>query len=82
MQRVGKVEWYSQRRGFGILSSRADDGAIEKFFVHVTKIVRSPEKIEFGQQATFTVGLPPRKEGELPMAVNVTITEAPKEGAL
>jgi cold shock CspA family protein len=76
MMKVGRVEWYSEKRGFGILSSRANDGALDKFYVHVTKIIKSPEKIEFGQCAEFEVGASPRRPGDLPMAVNVTITEA------
>jgi cold shock CspA family protein len=74
--KLGRVEWYSEKRGFGILSSRAKDGALDKFYVHVTKIIKSPEKIEFGQSAEFEVGASPRRPGDLPMAVNVTITEA------
>ena len=72
--RIGKVEWYSDRRGFGILSSPADDGALDKFYCHVSKIVRSPEKIEQGQRATFEVSESPlRRVGDLPMALNVVI---------
>jgi len=72
--RVGKVEWYSKQRGFGILSSPAQDGSVEKFFAHVSKIVRSPEKIEQGQPVTFEVSdLPIRRVGDLPMALNVVI---------
>lgn len=72
--RTGKVEWYSDQRGFGILSSLASDGSLDKFYCHVSKIVRSPEKIEQGQQATFEVSeLPLRRVGDLPMAMNVLI---------
>ncbi len=72
--RVGKVEWYSEKRGFGILSSPAADGALDKFYCHVSKIVRSPEKIEQGQRATFEVGTDPiRRPGDLRMAFNVVI---------
>ncbi len=78
MQRIGKVVWYSEKRGFGILSAPAADGAAEQFYVHVSKIVKSPAVILQGQQAAFTVGLPPRREGDLPMAVNVTISDAPQ----
>jgi cold shock CspA family protein len=73
--KVGRVEWYSENRGFGILSSPAADGALDKFYVHVTKIIKSPDKIEFGQRAEFEIGASPRRPGDLPMAVNVTITE-------
>jgi cold shock CspA family protein len=77
--RTGKVEWYSDKRGFGILSSPTADGALDKFYCHVSKIVRSPEKIEQGQRATFEVlESPLRRVGDLPMAVNVTITEPHK----
>jgi cold shock CspA family protein len=72
--RIGKVDWYSEKRGFGILSSPASDGALDKFFCHITKIVRSPETIEQGQHATFDVSAAPlRHVGDLPMALNVTI---------
>jgi len=72
--RTGKVEWYSHKRGFGILSSLASDGALDKFYCHVSKIVRSPEKIEQGLRATFEVSdLPLRRVGDLPMALNVVI---------
>ncbi len=72
--RIGKVEWYSDKRGFGILSSQAADGASDKFYCHVSKIVRSPEKIEQGQRATFEVSESPlRRVGDLPMALNVVI---------
>ncbi len=72
--RIGKVEWYSQKRGFGILSAPASDGALDKFYCHVSKVVRSPEKIEQGQRATFEVSESPlRRVGDLPMALNVTI---------
>jgi cold shock CspA family protein len=74
--RQGKVEWYSATRGFGILSAVAADGALDKFYVHVTKIVKSPETIQQGQLAEFEINpIPPRRPGDLPMAVNVKITE-------
>jgi cold shock CspA family protein len=75
--RQGKVEWYSTTRGFGILSAVAADGALDKFYVHVTKIIKSPETIKQGQLAEFEINpIPPRRPADLPMAVNVTITEA------
>ena len=71
---IGKVEWYSDKRGFGILSSPASDGTLDKFYCHVSKIVRSPEKIEQGQRAIFEVSESPlRRVGDLPMALNVVI---------
>jgi len=77
--RTGKVDWYSAKRGFGILSSLAADGALDKFYCHVSKIVRSPEVIEQGQRATFEVSDSPiRRAGDLPMALNVVI-EAPQK---
>lgn len=72
--RQGKVEWYSKQRGFGIVSSPAEDGSLERFFAHVSKIVRSPEKIEQGQPVSFDVSAEPvRRVGDLPMAINVVI---------
>jgi cold shock CspA family protein len=72
--RIGKVEWYSDKRGFGILSSPATDGSVDKFYCHVSKIVRSPQKIEQGQRVTFEVSESPlRRVGDLPMALNVVI---------
>lgn len=75
--RQGKVEWYSEKRGFGILSAPASDGALDKVYFHITKVVKSPERIEQGQRAEFEISsIPPRRPGDLPMAVNVKITEA------
>ena len=81
--RLGKVEWYSEKRGFGILSSVAADGALDKFYCHVSKIVRSPLRIEQGQWATFKVSeLPKRRPEDLPMALNVTVTEEKPMGVV
>jgi len=74
MSRTGKLDYYSRTRGFGIISSPAEDGSVEKFFAHISKILRSPEKIEQGQNATFDVsGLPAKRDGDLPMAINIVI---------
>lgn len=71
----GKVEWYSVTRGFGILSTVAADGALDKFYFHVTKILKSPEKIKQGQRAEFDINPIPPRPGNLPMAMNIIIME-------
>lgn len=79
MQRSGKVEWYNQTRGFAILSSLATDGATEKFFAHISKVLKSPEVIRQGQFVTFDVSSAPiKRPGHLPTALNIVITEPPK----
>jgi cold shock CspA family protein len=70
----GKVEWYSATRGFGILSVVAADGALDKFYFHVTKIIKSPEKIEQGHTAEFDVNPTTPRPGHLPRAMNIVIT--------
>jgi len=77
----GKIEWYSEKRGFGIISSFASDGALDKFFIHVTKIVKSPQKIQQGQQVEFDIDPnPPHRAGYLPAAINVTVIADPQNG--
>jgi len=80
--KIGKIEWYTETRGFGIVSSLASDGVLDKFYVHITKIVKSPEKIKQGQRVEFEVNPIPPRPGHLPAAVNVTITETAQDGEL
>ena len=76
MQRVGKIEWYSQTRGFAILSSLAADGATEKFFAHISKVLKSPEVIRQGQHVAFDVSSAAvKRPGDLPTALNIVVTE-------
>ena len=71
----GKVDWFSELKGFGILSRVTPDGVLEKFYVHITKIVRSPQRIKPGHLAQFEVNPAQPRPGFLPMVQNVTITE-------
>jgi cold shock CspA family protein len=69
----GRIEWYSATKGFGIITSTSPEGIVERYFLHITKIVKAPETIKAGQHCTFQISTAPVKEAQLRMVFNVTV---------
>jgi cold shock CspA family protein len=75
-KREGRLQHWTDEKGFGIVIARTGDG-LERFFLRVTQIVKcdviTPKR---GMKVLFEAR-PPRKVGQLAMAVNAELTIAP-----
>jgi len=71
----GSITWCDVRRGFGYMGCRGENNVVQRFYFAIRDIVSSEvdlNKLEAGYAVEFDV-LPPPKEGQLPVAVNVRV---------
>ena len=72
----GTIVWYSPSKTQGIISV-TENGIVQKYFLLLSRIQRSPEIIRAGQFARFLAVAPPPKPGLLPVALAVEISDMP-----
>jgi hypothetical protein len=72
----GIIVWYDPKKTQGIISV-TENGIVQKYFLLLSRIARSPETIKAGQFAKFIAVGPPPKPGLLPVALAVEISETP-----
>jgi hypothetical protein len=72
----GTIIWYSAEKTQGIISV-TENGIVQKYFLLLTRIARSPEVIRAGQFVRFVVATPPPKPGLLPVAQAVEVSDTP-----
>jgi hypothetical protein len=73
---LGTIVWYSPGKSQGIISV-TENGIVQKYFLLLSRVARSPEIIKTGQFARFSVAAPPPRPGLLPIAVGVEISTDP-----
>lgn len=73
--KFGKLRSWHTNRGFGILQGPTRH--TERYFLHISQLEEALDFIpQPGMNFSFSVA-PPRKEGELPRAVNAKAVTAP-----
>lgn len=76
MKTSGKISYFSEKRGFGIIEAKDPNGVISRFWFHVSKIsVCKPDKPEVGCPVVFDIEgqQEPIKDGYLPRVVGVEV---------
>ena len=73
---IGTIVWYSPEKQQGIVSV-TENGIVQKYFLLLSRIARSPEIIRTGQFARFIAVAPPPKPGLLPLALAVEVSDTP-----
>jgi cold shock CspA family protein len=69
-RKIGTVYSANTVRGWAFITVTP----MERYFAHISEI-KTDKMLEIGQEVSFTVA-PPRKEGQLPCATDVKLTEA------
>jgi hypothetical protein len=75
----GTIVWYSPGKSQGIISV-TENGIVQKYFLLLSRVARSPEIIKAGQFARFFAAAPPPRPGLLPIALAVEISSTPFVG--
>jgi hypothetical protein len=73
----GKFLHWDDIKANGVVLS--DDGT--RFFVYLGRIIRAPEQIKKGMLVDFEPAPGPPHKGNLPLAIQVTVYEAPASAA-
>jgi len=72
----GTIVWYSTEKRQGVISV-TQDGIVSKYFLLYSRIARSPEHIKTGQFVRFFAVSAPPKQGLLPYALAVEVSDTP-----
>jgi hypothetical protein len=72
---VGRIVWYSEQRTQGLVSVTNERGEVTSYFMLLSKIVKRPEKIQAGNYVKFHKIVPATRQGLLPLAVDVVVSE-------
>ena len=72
----GTILWYSPEKSQGIISV-TKSGIVQRYFLLQSRIARSPEVIRAGHFVRFGAAAPPPKQGLLPTALAVEISDMP-----
>jgi hypothetical protein len=75
----GTIIWWSQAKSHGVISV-TQNGQNQRFFLLLSRIASAPGEIRAGQFANFTATCKPAREGLLPLALGVAISDKPFEG--
>ena len=71
MSKIGKVLWWSQIKGYGVILSEG-----EKYYIHVMKLAVTNTRLpRIDDQVRFHVGRPAREEGRLVEALDAEIID-------
>lgn len=73
---LGTVVWVDIKRSQGIISVR-QDGVVQKYFLLLSRVARSPEIIKIGHHVRFYSATPAPRPGLLPIAQSVEISAEP-----
>jgi cold shock CspA family protein len=77
--KTGILRSWNTARGFGFLESPTNVLPLQRFFLHISDIQCGPNPPVVGSLARFEIG-PPRKPGQLPLAVRVWIIDPSEIG--
>jgi cold shock CspA family protein len=70
------VIWYGQR-GYGFVLKQNEDGTAERFYLHISKILKDQPRPKLGASVQFRVN--PILEGPCPAALDVEVLSNPAE---
>ena len=70
----GTIIWWNPAKTQGVVVV-TENGIVQKYFLLQSRISRSPEVIKAGQWAKFVSAAPPPKQGLLPVAQAVEVSE-------
>ena len=75
MRKQGVIRSWHEERGFGIVVG--SESSLDRYFLHISN-VRGTVPPAIGLQVEFDPG-PPRKQNDLPPALNVVVIESKTE---
>ena len=74
---VGRIVWYSDYKTQGLVTVTNEHGEAQSYFLLLSKIVKRPEKIQAGNFVKFHKIIPAARQGLLPVALEVIVSEHP-----
>jgi hypothetical protein len=74
---IGQILWWSDAKTQGLVSVTNERGEVQSYFLLLSKVVKRPEKIQAGNYVKFHKIVPAARQGLLPLALDVIVSESP-----
>jgi len=74
---IGRIVWYSDYKTQGLVTVTNEQGEVQSYFLLLSKIVKRPDKIQAGNYVKFHKIVPAARQGLLPLALDVIVSEYP-----